>query len=85
MPQLSLILILLRPPCLAMDRPGIGPESESRCVGRTQSIEEAERVAQRYEMQGFEARIVRKSRAGIPLYEVWVSKAPDILSGKGPR
>lgn len=83
MPPLSLILILLRLQSLAMDRPGIGPESESRCVGRTQSIEEAERLAQQYQMQGFEAKIVRKAQAGIVLYEVWVSKSPDIFSGKG--
>ncbi|MFH0884198.1 MAG: hypothetical protein V1861_00630 [Candidatus Micrarchaeota archaeon] len=67
-----------------MDRPDIGQEISRRCVGRTQSIEEAQRVAQRYEMEGFVAEIVRKTRAGITIFEVWVSKAPDVFSAKSP-
>lgn len=75
-----------------MDRPGIitepetgtKPETGKRCVGRTQSIEEAQRMAQRYEMEGFTAEIVRKTRTGITVFEVWVSRAPDAFSGRQP-
>jgi hypothetical protein len=65
-----------------MDKPIIGPGKESRCVGRTPSIEEAERLSQQYELQGFEAWIIKKSQGGISIYEVWVSKEPDILAAK---
>jgi hypothetical protein len=67
-----------------MERPDIGQDLGRRCVGRTQSIEEAQRVAQRYEMEGFAAEIISKTRAGITVYEVWVSKAPDVFSLKPP-
>jgi len=68
-----------------MERPEIGDLTGRRCVGRTQSIEEAQRVAQRYEMEGFTAEIVRKTRAGMTVFEVWVSRAPDVFSAKPPN
>ena len=61
-------------------KPLIGPERQARCVGRTNSIEEAERLAQQYEAQGYQTWITKKSQGGITLFEVWVSKEPDILS-----
>lgn len=66
-----------------MDRPGIGPEKRAICVGRTQSVEEANALAERYGMQGFETWISRVSQGGITIYEVWASKGPDILQGMG--
>jgi hypothetical protein len=62
-----------------MDKPTIGPGKDETCVGRTTSIEEAEELARRYELQGFETWIIRKSQGGIALYEVWASKEPHIL------
>jgi hypothetical protein len=56
----------------------IGPEL--RLVARTQSIEEASAIAERYELQGYETKIVKMSQVGIQLYEVWAGKKPDIIS-----
>ncbi len=67
-----------------MDRPDIAPEKQKRLVARTQSVEEAERIASQYEIQGFEASVVRKAQAGLTIYEVWISRQPDVFSGK-PR
>ena len=69
-----------------MDRPDIirPPdgilEGRFQLVGRTQSIEEADRLAEQYVMQGFISKIVKKSQGGIALYEVWIAKKPDIIS-----
>jgi len=58
-----------------------GPqEKRFRMVARTQDIAEANRIADQYVMQGFEARIVKKAQGNIGLYEVWIAKAPEILS-----
>jgi len=53
---------------------------ELRLVARTQSIEEASVIAERYELQGYETKIVKRSQIGIQLYEVWAGKRPDIIS-----
>ncbi|NYZ73935.1 hypothetical protein H0O00_02220 [Candidatus Micrarchaeota archaeon] len=71
-----------------MDRPEIpeGPittPTRFKCMGRTQNLLEAERIAQQYRMRGFEVRVNRKMQGSITIYEVWVAKEPDILSGKG--
>jgi hypothetical protein len=68
---------------IGMQMPDIGPSGARRCVGRTQSIEEAEMLVKKFEAQGFIAEIIRKSQAGLTLYEVWVSRQPDVFSGKG--
>ncbi len=49
-------------------------------VARTQDIAEANRIADQYAMQGFEARMVKKAQGNLAIYEVWVAKAPEILS-----
>ncbi|MCI0503492.1 hypothetical protein L0Y65_02155 [Candidatus Micrarchaeota archaeon] len=68
-----------------MDRPDIEPEKNTRLVARTQSIEEAERIASQYELRGFTASVVKKSQAGLAMYEVWISRQPDVFSQKGFR
>lgn len=68
-----------------MEMSDIGPGASRRCVGRTQSIEEAEMLARKFEAEGFNAEIIRKSQAGMTLYEVWVSRQSDVFSGKGAR
>ena len=65
-----------------MERPEIGKSERLSLVARTQSIEEAERISKQYELRGFKTSIVKKSQAGIDLYEVWAGKEPDILTGK---
>ncbi len=55
-------------------------QKNSRMVARTPSIEEANRIAEQYSMQGYEAKIVKRGQAGLALYEVWISKKPDIIS-----
>jgi hypothetical protein len=52
----------------------ISPVTGERLVARTQSIEEANKVAEQYEMQGYSSRIEKKSQGSLALYEVWVSK-----------
>jgi hypothetical protein len=63
-----------------MDIEGPGPAGQSRMAGRTPSIQEAENLAKRYEAEGFTATIKRIRQAGLTLYEVWISKKPDIFS-----
>lgn len=68
-----------------MERPDIIlPPSggDYRLVARAQSAEEADNVAESYRMQGYKIKIVRRSQAGIPIFEVWASKRPDILSAR---
>lgn len=62
-----------------MDKPLIEPETQMRMVGRTTSLEEANRLAEQYGMQGFKTQIIKKKQGEIALYEVWVSKKPDIF------
>lgn len=66
---------------MPMESP-IGRSERMKLVARTQSIEEAERIAQQYELKGYKTSIVKRSQAGIALYEVWAGKEPDILTGK---
>ncbi len=66
-----------------MERPDItkpSPGPGERLVARTQSIEEANRIAEEYEMKGFQTRISKKKEGNIALYEVWISKKPDVFS-----
>ncbi len=68
---------------IPMERPDITKPSGGtgeRLVARTQSIEEANRIAEEYEMKGFMARIAKKKEGNIALYEVWISKKPDVFS-----
>ena len=58
------------------------PGRDYRIVARTQSIEEAERIAEQYNLQGFETRIMKKTQGTVYIYEVWASKPPDIFSTK---
>ena len=63
-----------------MERP-IGRSGQMRLVGRTQSIEEAERISKQYEAQGFKTKIVKRSQAGMDLYEVYAGK-DDVLTAE---
>lgn len=65
-----------------MKKPTITTSPTMRIVARTSSIEEANRVAEQYEAEGFDTQIVKKSQAGLSIYEVYAGKKPDILTGK---
>ena len=54
-----------------------------RLIARAQSIEEADRIAKQYEIQGFESKIIRKKQGMIEYFEVWISRKPDILFADG--
>jgi hypothetical protein len=56
----------------------IGPEFH--LVARAQGIGEASAIAERYKLQGYETKIVDRTQGGIPLYEIWAGKKPDIIS-----
>ncbi len=64
-----------------MDRPILGPGTQMRMVGRTNSIEEANLIAERYEAEGYETQIVKKKQASLTIYEVWAGKKPDVFTG----
>jgi len=64
-----------------MDKPVLGPETTMRMVGRTTNLEEANRLAERYEAEGYGTEIIKKIHAGITVYEVWAGKKPDIFMG----
>jgi hypothetical protein len=66
-----------------IDIPILEPEKQFRCVGRTQNLEEANRISGRYQLEGFETKIITKSRGGLALYEIWVGKEPDVPASKG--
>ncbi|MBD3210136.1 hypothetical protein GF318_02030 [Candidatus Micrarchaeota archaeon] len=71
-----------------MERPDLGkpfvkPGKTARLVARTQSIEEANRVAEEYQLKGFETYINKTSRGSVSIYEVWATKEPDVLTGEG--
>jgi hypothetical protein len=61
-----------------MERPDIGQLTRTgvqmRLIATTQSMEEANRLSEQYEMQGFETRIMKKGRGQLALYEVWIGK-----------
>ena len=63
-----------------MERPEIGkpaiePGMQMRLVARTQSIEEANRIAEQYEFQGYETQVIKKRQGALALYEVWAGKS----------
>jgi hypothetical protein len=62
-----------------MEKPFLGPEETFRMVGRTTNLQEANLLAEQYEMRGFDTKIIRKKQGGISLYEVWAGKKPDIF------
>ena len=66
-----------------MEKPIITPSESFRMVGQTTNLEEANRLAEQYEMQGFNTKIVKKKQGEITLYEVWISKKPDIFQMHG--
>lgn len=57
-----------------MDKIPFSRGTPMRCVARTQSIEEAQRVAESFEMQGYTTQIIEKKQGTLKLYEVWVGK-----------
>lgn len=71
---------------LFMERPAFENEPQMRIVGRSTSLQEANLLAQQYEMRGFTTSIIKKKQGEITLYEVWAGKKPDILSAEAsPR
>jgi len=66
-----------------MDKPILGPETMTRMVGRTTNLEEANRIAERYEAEGYETQILKRSQAGVTYYEVWAGKRPDVFGIPG--
>ncbi|MBU0533141.1 hypothetical protein KKB44_06630 [Candidatus Micrarchaeota archaeon] len=63
-----------------LGKPFVGPGKQAKLVARTQSIEEANKVAEQYQLQGYETFISKKMQGVIAIYEVWASKEADILS-----
>jgi hypothetical protein len=69
-----------------MERPDIGKPvietgSQMRLVARTQDIVEANRIAEQYQLQGFQTKIVKQMQAGLAVYEVWIGKEPEGRTG----
>jgi hypothetical protein len=55
-------------------KPALGPGTRMRLIATTQSIEEADRLADQYGMQGFDTKIIKRKQGGISVYEVWIGK-----------
>jgi len=68
-----------------MDKPLIGPESTMRCVARTTNLEEANRIAEGYDEEGYETQIMKKKQGGMVLYEVWIGRKPEIFGAEIPK
>ncbi len=62
-----------------MDKSILSGGPRMRLVGSATTIEEANRIAKRYEAEGYETEIVKKKQAGLELYEVWAGKKPDVF------
>ena len=63
----------------------IEPGQPLMLVGRTQNIAEAEQIAQTYEMQGFDTKIVRKGQTPVVIYEVWATKKKEGFFAMGEK
>lgn len=59
--------------------PIIDKSDQARLVVRTQNMDEANRVSEQYIAQGYKSEIRKISQAGISIYEVWVTRKPDIM------
>ena len=57
-----------------------GARTFMRMVARTLSIEEAHRVAQQFEAQGYEIDIVENKQGALAVFEVWAGKKGEGLS-----
>jgi hypothetical protein len=66
-----------------MEKPFLGSEENFRMVGRSTNLQEANLLAEQYEMRGFTTKIIKKKQGEITLYEVWAGKKPDIFQGTG--
>lgn len=64
-----------------MTGPIITDKPTMRIVARTQSIEEANKIAEAYQLEGFDTQIIKKQQGNMVLYEVYAGKKPDILLG----
>ncbi|MEM2909003.1 MAG: hypothetical protein QW171_02470 [Candidatus Bilamarchaeaceae archaeon] len=53
----------------------------ARCVARVLDINEAERIAEDYEMKGFKTYIIKRKQGSVALYEIWVEEKPRIFEG----
>jgi hypothetical protein len=56
-------------------KPALGPGTQMRLVARTQSIEEANRIAEQYESEGYETQVMKKRQGILAIYEVWAGKS----------
>jgi hypothetical protein len=64
-------------------KPFIGPGKRAQLVARTQSLEEANRIAEAYELKGFQTHITKSRQGSVTLYEVWASREPDVFTMQG--
>jgi hypothetical protein len=63
-----------------MGKPAFGPETRMRLIATTQSIQEANRLSEQYEMQGFDTKIMKRKQGGLAIYEVWIGKSESLVS-----
>ena len=70
---------------LCMAKSVISPSTPGRMAARTFSIEEANRMAESYESQGYQTRIVEHKQGQMKLYEVWIFMERDGFFAKGMK
>ncbi|MFA6530542.1 MAG: hypothetical protein WCT31_02340 [Candidatus Micrarchaeia archaeon] len=65
-----------------MKKPAVGGGLQAgigigRMVARTFSIEEAQRIRETYESQGYDAEIIENKQGNMRIYEVYVKKEKE--------
>jgi hypothetical protein len=60
-----------------LNAPSVSPSIPGRMAARTFSIEEANRISENYESQGFQTRIVEHKQGQMKIYEVWIFMEKD--------
>ncbi|MBI2079840.1 hypothetical protein HYT84_03675 [Candidatus Micrarchaeota archaeon] len=53
-----------------------------RCVRTTLSLQEANSIAERYEAEGYETKIMKKKQGALTAYEIWIFKEKEGFFGR---
>jgi len=67
--------------------PPLGPGKSQgrelvRLVASTFNLQEAKQIADRFEVTGYDSKIVENKRGGIVLYEVWITRQKEGFEAK---
>ena len=60
-----------------MRKPVLGQKAFMRLVVRTFSIEEAHRISEQFQSQGYNTNIVENKHGSVAVFEVWAGKGRE--------